>query len=125
MRRNHPAGGSAACGRGRVRLCDPHYAVARHRQKTNRTAAAVEGAADVGERSRRMGATVHDRAASAVVALRGRRRPPPWPWLVAGLGVGLVVGAAAGAVLARRQPAPAADADVGAGGEPAPPACGS
>jgi hypothetical protein len=90
-------------------------------------AAVLEGATDVGERSRRAGATARDRAASALLALRGQRRPPPWPWLVAGLGVGLtvglVVGAVAGAVLARRQFTPADGAEVGAigGGEPAPP----
>jgi hypothetical protein len=85
-------------------------------------AAVLEGATDVGERSRRAGATARDRTASAVLALRGQRRPPPWPWLVAGLGVGLIVGAVAGAVLARRQPTPAGGADVGvSGSEPAPP----
>ena len=85
-------------------------------------AAVLEGASDLGERSRRAGATARDRAASAVLALRGQRRPPPWPWLVAGLGVGFIVGAVAGAVLARRLPTPAGDAEVGVNiGEPAPP----
>jgi hypothetical protein len=80
-------------------------------------AAVLESATEVGERSRRAGATARDRAASAVQALRGRRRPAAWPWLAAGLGVGLVVGAVAGAVLARRQPTPAGDADVGVSGD--------
>ena len=89
-------------------------------------AAVLEGATDVGERSRRAGATARERAASAVLALRGQRHPRPWPWLVAGLGAGLVVGAVAsavaGAVLARRKPTPAGDADAGVSiGEPAPP----
>jgi hypothetical protein len=88
-------------------------------------AAVLEGATDVGERSRRAGATARDRAVSAVQALRGQRRPAAWPWLVAGLGVGLMVGAVAGAVLARRKPertALTADAEVGVSGdEPAPP----
>jgi hypothetical protein len=90
-------------------------------------AAVLEGATDVGERSRQAGATARERAASALLALRGQRRPPPWPWLVAGLGVGIVVGAVAGAVLARRLPTSAGDADAGAigGGEPAPPVGGS
>jgi len=64
-------------------------------------AAALQGATEIGERSRRAGATARDRAASAILALRGQRRPPPWPWLVGGLGVGLLVGAVAGAALAR------------------------
>jgi hypothetical protein len=85
-------------------------------------AAVLEGATDVGERSRRAGATARQRAAAAVLAFRGQRRPSPWPWLAAGLGVGLVAGAMAGAVLARRQPTPAGDAEVGvSSGEPAPP----
>ncbi len=86
-------------------------------------AAVLEGATDVGERSRRAGATARDRVASAARALRGQRPRPPWPWLVAGLAIGVVVGTVAGAILARRQPAPAADADVGVGsGEPDRPA---
>jgi hypothetical protein len=89
-------------------------------------AAVLEGATDVGKRSRRAGATARDRAASAVLALRGQRRPPPWPGLAAGLAigltVGLVIGTVAGVVLARRQPTPAGDAEVGvSSGEPAPP----
>lgn len=76
-------------------------------------AAVLQGAADVGERSRKAGAVARERAASAALALRGQRPPPPWPWLVAGLAVGVVVGTVAGAVLARRQPTPAGDAEVG------------
>jgi len=94
-------------------------------------AAALQGATEIGERSRRAGATARDRAASAILALRGQRRPPPWPWLVGGLGVGLLVGAVAGAALVRRLPAKGrgeyayplevADADEGvSGGPPAP-----
>jgi hypothetical protein len=80
------------------------------------TAAVLHGATDVGERSRRAGATARDRAASAVLALRGQRPPQPWPWLVAGLAIGVVAGAVAGAVLARRRPTPAGDADMGVSG---------
>ena len=75
-------------------------------------AALLQGTTDVGERSRRAGATARDRTASAALALRGQRPAPPWPWLVAGLAIGAAVGTAAGAVLARRRPMPDGDAGV-------------
>jgi hypothetical protein len=65
-------------------------------------AAAEYGARQAGVATRRQGAIARERAAAAVLALRGEQPPSPWRWLAVGLAAGVAIGSAGALILGRR-----------------------